>query len=375
MRILIAGDFCPQYGVAELFNRGDFKTVLGELCDTISSADYSIVNFECPITYGEEIPIEKCGPNLHCSEHGISALKWVGFDCVTLANNHFLDYGKEGVDNTIKVCEKHDMDYVGGGRNLQIASQILYKQIGKEIIAIINCCEHEFSIATENTAGSNPLNPIQQYYSIKEARKKANYVILIVHGGHEHYQLPSPRMKETYRFFVESGADAVINHHQHCFSGFEIYKEKPIFYGIGNFCFCDNSSINSIWNEGYLVGLNFQKDKSISWNIIPYVQCNGNNSVLLMNEEKKLSFNKTLNYLNDIILDDKLLREEHNKMKEHYAQGYRCLFQPYETRLFKGLYNHGLLPSLVSKRKKNSIMNYLMCESHLERLIYAVKNL
>ena len=53
---------------------------------------------------------------------------------------------------------------------------MLYKEIDGQMLAIINCCEHEFSIATEITAGSNPLNAIQQYYSIKEARQKSDYV-------------------------------------------------------------------------------------------------------------------------------------------------------------------------------------------------------
>jgi poly-gamma-glutamate synthesis protein (capsule biosynthesis protein) len=44
-------------------------------------------------------------------------------------------------------------------------------------------------------------------------------------------------MVETYRFFIEAGADAVVNHHQHCICGYEVYKGKPIFYGLGNFCF------------------------------------------------------------------------------------------------------------------------------------------
>lgn len=52
-----------------------------------------------------------------------------------------------------------------------------------------------------------------------------------MHGGHEHYQLPSLRMQETYRFFIDAGADVVVNHHQHCFSGYEIYNNKYIFMG------------------------------------------------------------------------------------------------------------------------------------------------
>ena len=63
-------------------------------------------------------------------------------------------------------------------------------------------------------------------------------------------------MMETYRFFIEVGADAVVNHHQHCFSGYEIYKNKPIFYGLGNFSF-DGIGSGDRWSSGYIVTLNF----------------------------------------------------------------------------------------------------------------------
>ena len=237
MKILIAGDFCPQERVCASFEKGDFASVLREVKNSLSLVDYSIVNFECPITKGKELPIKKCGPNLRCSSKGIEAISWVGFNCVTLANNHFLDYGESGVVNTIQVCSEFGIDIVGGGKNLQEASQILYKKIAGKILAIINCCEHEFSIATEKSAGANQLNPIRQYYTIKKARSEADFVLVIVHGGHEYYQLPNARMHETYRFFVDAGADAVVNHHHHCFSGSEVYNGKPIFYGLGNFCF------------------------------------------------------------------------------------------------------------------------------------------
>lgn len=71
MKILIAGDFCPQYRVAEKFEQGDYESVLGEVKDVLSAADYSIVNFECPVTRGGENPIEKCGPNLRCSRFNV----------------------------------------------------------------------------------------------------------------------------------------------------------------------------------------------------------------------------------------------------------------------------------------------------------------
>lgn len=106
---------------------------------------------------------------------------------MTLANNHFYDYVMEGMQVSLRLFEKEGIKYVGAGENLAEAQKTLFLERDKERVAIINCCEHEFSIATTNEGGCNPLNPIQQYYAIRDAREKADYVVVIVHGGHEHY--------------------------------------------------------------------------------------------------------------------------------------------------------------------------------------------
>ena len=252
MKVLVAGDFYPQAQAAKKLN--------GEISPMIKESDFSIVNFESPVAEGHEAPIEKLGPNLRCTEKAVEAVKWAGFDAVTLANNHIFDYGSEGVENTLRVCRAAGIGTVGAGMNLQEASQTLYTQKGEETLAVINCCENEFSIATDETAGANPLNAVRQYHAIREARQKADYVLVIVHGGHEQFQLPSPRMKETYRFFVDAGADAVVNHHQHCYSGYEVYRGKPIFYGLGNFCFEPIKNMAQNWHEGYMVRISMASE-------------------------------------------------------------------------------------------------------------------
>ena len=98
-------------------------------------------------------------------------------------------------------------------------------------------------------------------------------MLVIVHVGPEHYQLLIPRMKEMYRFFIDVGADVVVNHHQHCFSGYEIYKEKPIFYGLGNFCFDWIGKRNGMWNEGLLLSLTLDLNHKRQFVLIPYRQC------------------------------------------------------------------------------------------------------
>lgn len=372
MKVLVAGDYCPQKRVSALFDNNEFHFVLGGVKGFTDNVDYSIVNFECVVSDGTERPIDKIGPNLKCTEKGIEALSWAGFDCVTLANNHFYDYGDEGVINTIKTCDKNNLDYVGGGINIEDASRTLFKKIGEHVLAIINCCEHEFSIATDNNGGSNPLNPIRQHYAIREAREHADFVLVIVHGGNEHYQLPSPRMKETYQFFIDSGADAVINHHQHCYSGYEYYKGKPIFYGLGNFCFDNDCYRSASWNEGFLLSINLTSE-SIDFEMFPYYQCGKTSDVYMMNAEKSVLFKRKIMELNTIIGDDIELKSRYDSFIDGSYSEIREVFEPYNNRLMIALYRRRLLPSLINSKKKRMFLAFLQCESQLPKIYWFLK--
>lgn len=374
MRIIVAGDFCPYARVQHLIEGDHFEEVLGDVRHLIKSADYSLVNLECPVVdkAGLILPILKYGPNLSCTSKGVEALSFAGFKAVTLANNHILDYGSAGLNSTIDICKSFGLDVLGVGENNQAAQAILYKNIEGKKIAFINCCEHEFSIATDSTPGANPLNPIQQFYNICEARKKADCVFVIVHGGHEYYQLPSPRMKELYRYFIDCGADAVINHHQHCYSGYEVYNDRPIFYGLGNFCFDNKIHHSGIWTEGYMV--EFIITDSITFNIIPYVQCADKPKVLLMDEDKRSLFLKNICRLNLIISKDELLKNEFLDWMNKTEKGYRILFSPYSNRLLSALVFRRLLPSFLVRSKVLAFINYIECESHRDRILNFLHN-
>ena len=370
MNVIITGDFCPQNRVAELIEKDSFQEVFGNTKDILSKADYSIVNFECPVCKGGESPLVKQGPNLCCTEKGVAAIKWAGFGCVTLANNHFYDYGDAGVKNTMEKCAQEGLDTVGGGMSFKEASAIHYKEIEGKTLAIINCCEHEFSIASETHGGSNPLNPVQQYYAIKQAREKADFVIVIVHGGHEHWQLPSPRMKETYRFFIDAGADVVVNHHQHCLSGFEIYNGNPIFYGLGNFCFDRKGNWGQKWHEGLLLLLTFEEEK-VGYEIYPYRQCFDKPSVEFL---EKGAYDLQLVELNRIIQDEKLLEEETKKYYASAEDKMSEVFEPCASKYYLAGKRRGWLPSLISKKRKLLAENLICCESHRDKMIYYLEH-
>lgn len=372
IKIAIAGDFVATSRIKLYADNQQYDEILGETKTMFQDYDYRIVNLESPVAPEDAQSIIKCGPSLRCNEHAISLLAYGGFNCATLANNHFYDYGDIGVETTISTLDQYHIDHVGGGRNLNEAAATLFKQINDETIAIINCCEHEFSIATPCTGGSNPLNPIKQYHAIQEARAKADYVVVITHGGIEDYEKPSPRMQETYRFFIEIGADAVVNHHQHCPSGYEIYQGKPIFYGLGNFCFDSIRIKDRPRNKGYVAGITFDGDK-VYYQLYPYLQCNGEPGVKYLDEASRKVFFSEIAQLNAVISNPQNLAKTYTAYLEATSDYLRPIFTPYSKKWSDALFSKGLLPFYYPRNKWPFVLNKIECESHRERLINFIK--
>lgn len=370
VKILISGDYSPRARVESAIEANNYESVFREIRELNSNVDYSIVNFESVVADDLDRAIKKRGPNLKCGPKSLDALKWAGFNMLTLANNHFYDFGESALLKTFEKIGKLELDRVGAGVNITDAAQTFYKEIKGKRFAFINCCENEFSIASENHGGCNPLDPIKQYYAITEAKNKADYVIVIVHGGHEHFQLPSPRMKKTYHFFIDAGADAVVNHHQHCYSGFEYYNTKPIVYGLGNLCFDWGISKNKTWHEGYVAELDFNND-NVELKLCPYEQCKETPDVSFLKD--RTEFDKNIEELNNIIADDCELSKKADEYYEQSSKGYLSIFEPYSNRYLLAARHRNLIPSTFGPQRTSIALNSLMCESHLDRFRYAVK--
>ena len=368
MKLLFAGDFCPINRIGEMSEHGDFS-FFDELKTLTCDVDLSVVNLECPLLDGKGFkPIDKVGPNLSANSAAAKAMVYAGFDVAALANNHIKDYGHDGVISTISVLEQNGLAYVGAGRNIDEAGVPLLKNVAGKNVAIVNCCEHESSIADVSSAGANPIEPIRQYNQIRAAREKADYVVVITHGGIEKFPYPTIRMVDTYRFFIDAGADVVINHHQHCYSGYEIYAGKPIFYGLGNLCF-DILSKQRQWAEGYMVELTIS-DGDTKFEIIPYEQCFENKGVHLL---EKTAFNSNLEMINKVISDRSSLSEILSKHFSGGGKGMQLLFEPYSSSFFVKLWWHKLLPSFFGKSKRKVLLNKIECESHREKLLHYLR--
>lgn len=126
--ILIAGDLVPIDRVADLFDKKRYSEVFGQVKAFTQDCDYSIVNLEAPVVETKGChPIKKSGPCLKTNSSVTEALKYAGFDAVTLANNHFRDYGSNGCIDTFKALRDANVGYVGGGLNAAEAQYAVYQ--------------------------------------------------------------------------------------------------------------------------------------------------------------------------------------------------------------------------------------------------------
>lgn len=367
MRVLIAGDFCP-IGLHDV-------RYLDSIIPYFKSCDLNIVNFECSCRKDGFKKIYKEGPALGCNDDEFGVIKSIPVNLLSLANNHILDYGIEGLKLVLQNAKKAGVNTVGAGLSLQEAKvPFLFNQSGFTL-AVINCCESEFSVADRRRPGANPAEPISIYRQICKAKEIADAIIVIVHGGHEYYPLPSPRIQNLYRFFIDSGACAVIGHHPHCYSGMEKYHEGVIFYSLGNFFFNNGDLNHSAWNDGFLVELNIdnQTYNVSEYEIIPYTQCAGDNSVIVLNEKNKQQFFSEFERLTSIIADESLLHSYFNDYIESENKKALSRILPYSNHYLVALYKRGLLPSFLSRKAVISHLNALQCESHRDMIIKCLK--
>ncbi|MDD4089882.1 MAG: CapA family protein [Tissierellia bacterium] len=360
MNFLIAGD---------LYISDEFKNknlIDKSVQDLFSKADYRIVNLEAPITDDRsENKIIKTGPHLRMSEEtAISVLNQLNIDGVTLANNHILDYGTKGLLDTFDTLKSKEVAYVGSGTNLKDAAR--YITLNKEgmKIAIINFCENEWSIAEENSPGANPMDIIDNANQIKEAKATHDKVIVIVHGGHEYYNLPSPRMQKQYRFYADQGADIVVGHHTHCISGNEVYNGVPIYYSLGNFLFTKNNP-NDEWYTGLILEVDISSE-GIDCQIHPVRQERGSfNLTLLEGEEIEEVFEKITNY-NSIITNEKMLDLKWDEFINRQSHMYLNYWSPfsYVKNKYLNVVSRKLFGNMLNKKGTSLFLNLVRCEAH-----------
>ena len=364
LKIAVTGDFCPVFSNSETISGNTYKDKFGNLPEIVKGKDLHITNLECPLTDSAD-KLQKDGPVIRAKPEMIEAVKYAQVDIACLANNHILDYGNQGLLDTINLCKKNNIKTVGAGKDLSEASKVLYLSIKGKNIAVINIAQHEFSIALKDKPGANPLNPVQNYYSITEARKHSSLVLVIVHGGNEEYAIPSERVIETYHFFADIGASAIISHHAHCISGYELYRDVPIFYGLGNFVFeSPFAKVPDTWYTGLMLILNINSEDQITFELKPFHQSWKGSGLKFLEGSDKISVMEKVDQFSEIIKDKKKRQQKWNEFcmeSRHYYYTELVGLGKIRRKLFRFPFLQKLIFPL---KRKIILFDMIKCEAH-----------
>lgn len=240
---------------------GDFRALYPErikVDDTVSrildSVDIRVCNFEAPILTSVPQATLKSGPSLYQSPQSSEFLSKNGFDVLLLANNHIMDYGESGLRTTI---ESFSGKLTVGAGTAAEAYSVKTIDINGKRIGFLSLVHHEYGVLEgikDPGIGAAWICSPDVTNIIRDAHTQCDILIVLPHAGVEHSAAPLPQWRLLYKKFIDWGADAVIASHPHCPQGWEWYKDKPIYYSLGNFYF-DGLGNDTLWYKSIAVEL------------------------------------------------------------------------------------------------------------------------
>lgn len=263
VKIMIAGDLVPTETNQALFAAGDVEGLLGRtLKEKWEKSDLRIFNLEAPLV-DEGQPIVKSGPNLKIKTDCVRGIQALNPTLVSAANNHIRDFGREGIESTKALLEKHGLSMIGAGDSPEEADAckiVKFGAGGGTSAGFYACAEHEFSLVSDYGSGANGFSEHQSLTAIEKLKREAGFVTVLYHGGKEHYPYPTPQQQKVCRSMVDAGADLVVCQHSHCVGCQENYHRGTIVYGQGNFIF--DKPAAECWNTGLIVEITLEEKKT-----------------------------------------------------------------------------------------------------------------
>ncbi len=261
LSLLFSGDTHFNWGVAELQKKEGLLAPVQQIKHIFEKADFRSINLECALT-NKGYPLSKKSYIFHSSPKNISLLKYLDINLSVLGNNHSMDMGSIGLQDTIEQLENAKIATVGAGLNRAQAVQTHYFQ--KESIYQKKKNTHHFAIISLTRVGqkniySGKKKPgVVRRLTDKEwgSIKKETHKIINIHWGREYFVQPNLEQRKIAHAFIDKGASAIIGHHSHIPQAIEIYKGGVIFYSLGNFLF---GSMNDLQKNNIIAILEFSK--------------------------------------------------------------------------------------------------------------------
>ena len=360
--------------MAQITIWGDFKAndtehlnLSGELQLLLNKSDINVVNFEGSVK-SKGKAIVKSGPNIRQSPDSPQWLEVHGYNVISFANNHIMDFGAEGFQKT-KSSFKNALLIGAGTWEEAYRMQIITTEDGLKIgfLAGTHC---EFGTLTDKYRDWEGcawcMHPDFEKKILD--RGDADYLIIYNHGGVEYMDMPLPEWRDLYKKWIDMGADAVIAGHPHVPQGWEVYKGKPICYSLGNLCFQKSGTMREHWLESLCAIITVGKLEKADFSIRPIYYDATNNYIC---DNQSSEFRKHLNDLNNSLANE----------PSYYAQVNESVLNRYGS--YQGMFTRGgwladpisisFLKGIAEGFKKQHVYNSINCESHRWAMLRAMR--
>ena len=289
MRIAFLGDVA----LIGQFSYSDKKTVtkrIAYLRDLLKDYDYVVANLESPLTNKRKTTVPK-SMHIRADESSVQVLKLLGINAVSLANNHMFDYGKKGLDDTIKVLNQAGIKWYG------VYGKSLVETIKGERVSFSGfCCYSTNAFGySESNRGINVLTPSALKEQLNKDIKEKNFSVLSLHWGIEHTNYPAIEHIELIKELAVKYQFIVHGHHPHQIQGIQRCNTSLVAYSLGNAIFDKCASIysnltvelNEYNRRSFVLGVTINSSRIQQYSISGFYI--GNNGIKPYSIEKELA--------------------------------------------------------------------------------------
>lgn len=332
-----------------------------KILNRLKQCDYVFADLEGPIESSKN-PIIKSGPSLNSSKEIVDFLTDLGVTHACCANNHIMDYGPKGLIDTINLLAGAGIECIGVFNEEKQSSYVILEN-RTEKIAVLNVCEDEFS-TIDSTSGAYSILKVESLLDEVSRAGTLDRIIVVVHSGIENIPIPPEYLLDLNRWLITKNIDLVVGHHNHIYSVSEQIGTSFIHYGTGNFLIPmpEYYKLDPLcWKQGAILFFDSSDDIVIEESFFEY-----HNDMITEIDRKDMKALEMQIPIQDI----------KQYWEQYFDRNYKTLlfeFEPYNLDFLRGLYNRGLLPSFISRKRKALLLNLLRSQSNRYLRINALK--
>lgn len=214
--------------------------VFEKISPVLKDSDLCFGNLECVLSKtGEPNPEKGC---LRGDERYIEALRTAGFDVLSLANNHVLDFGFEAFEHMTSKLQSVGIHVVGAGIDLEQSRELVRIDVCGLRIGFLAYSARDnggMNYASRSEPGVAPLDEEQVLEDIAKHKAAVDHLIVSLHWGIEYSPYPTPHQVLLARNIIDAGVRIIVGHHPRIVQGYEEYNDGVILYSLGNICHSD----------------------------------------------------------------------------------------------------------------------------------------